>query len=71
MRTLRTVIDLRLRGRVRSERIREMREIQDVVRWTKSKRRYWKDNLERTSEERLAKKSKRKTRDQATARKTT
>jgi len=56
MKTLRSITGLSLRDRVRSETIRETCEVQDVVRWTRSRRRYWRDHVERMGEERLAKK---------------
>jgi hypothetical protein len=42
--------------RAHSERVRETLEVQDVVRWTRSRRRQWRDDVERMGDERLAKK---------------
>lgn len=54
MKTLRAITNLSLRDRVRSERIRETCNIQDVVRWTRDRRRRWRDHVERMGEGRLA-----------------
>lgn len=55
MKTLRQIANLSLRDRVRSETIRERCQIQDVLRWARSRRRYWRDHVGKMGEERLAK----------------
>ncbi|XP_055389680.1 uncharacterized protein LOC129618740 [Condylostylus longicornis] len=47
MRMLSEITGYSLGNRIRSEAIREECNIQDVVRWTRSRRRYWRDHVER------------------------
>lgn len=55
MRILRCIKGVTLRDRVRSADIREELEVQDVVRWIRARRRFWRDHVERMPAERLAK----------------
>lgn len=55
MKILRTVKGVILKDRVRSDTIRQELNIQDVVRWTKTRRRFWRDYVDRMDPERIAK----------------
>ncbi|XP_044744146.1 uncharacterized protein LOC123306294 [Coccinella septempunctata] len=55
MRILRSIKGITLRDHVRSSDIREELEVQDVVRWVRARRRFWRDHVERMPDERLAK----------------
>lgn len=55
MKTLRTIKGVSLRDQIRSDAIREDLNIQDVVRFTRSRRRYWRDHVDRMTEDRWAK----------------
>lgn len=52
---LRTIQGISLRDQVRSANIREECKIQDVMRWTRSRRRKWRDHIDRMEPEKLAK----------------
>lgn len=49
MKTQKTTKGITLRDRKRSENIRQDCKIYDVVRWVRSRRRCWRDHVERTS----------------------
>ncbi|XP_055385812.1 uncharacterized protein LOC129614885 [Condylostylus longicornis] len=55
MKTLRQICGYTLRDKIRNEDIRSTCEIQDVVRWTRCRRRNWRDHVNRMSENRIAK----------------
>ncbi|XP_055714317.1 uncharacterized protein LOC129808563 [Phlebotomus papatasi] len=55
MKTLRTICGYSLRDKKRSSDIREECEVQDIVRWSRSRRRYWRDHVNRMDDTRLAK----------------
>lgn len=55
MRTLRSIAGYTLYDQKRSEEIREICEIQDVVRWARNRRREWRDHVNRMPDDRLAK----------------
>ncbi|XP_044760217.1 uncharacterized protein LOC123317675 [Coccinella septempunctata] len=55
MRALRSIAGYALLDRKRNEEIREICDIQDVVRWARKRRRAWRDHVDRMSDERLAK----------------
>ncbi|XP_072764658.1 uncharacterized protein [Anoplolepis gracilipes] len=53
MRILRTIKGVSLRDRIRSSDIRREFELQDVVRWTRARRRFWRDHVDRMRPEQL------------------
>ena len=55
MKVLRTITGNTLRDQRRSQDIRNECEIDDVVRWTRARRRYWNEHVTRMGAERLAK----------------
>lgn len=55
MRTLRSMSGFTLLDRKRNEEVREMCEVQDVVRWARGRRREWRDHVNRMPNDRLAK----------------
>ncbi|XP_055372045.1 uncharacterized protein LOC129606020 [Condylostylus longicornis] len=55
MKTLRQICGYTLRDKKRSTDIREECNIQDIVRWTRDRRRYWRDHVNRMGDNRLAK----------------
>ncbi|XP_055389920.1 uncharacterized protein LOC129618916 [Condylostylus longicornis] len=55
MQTLRQICNYSLRDKKRSSDIRNMCGVQDIVRWTRSRRRNWRDHVHRMNENRLAK----------------
>ncbi|XP_045462678.1 uncharacterized protein LOC123672567 [Harmonia axyridis] len=55
MRALRSIAGYTLLNRKRNEEIREISDIQDVVRWARKRRRAWRDHVDRMSDDRLAK----------------
>lgn len=55
MKTLRAISGVTLRDRKRSKEIRESLNVQDVVRWTRARRRGWDEHVDRMGPERLAK----------------
>ncbi|GJQ71581.1 hypothetical protein Trydic_g11284 [Trypoxylus dichotomus] len=55
MKTLRTIKGVNLRDQIRSKLIREDLEIQDIVEFTRVRRRFWRDHVDRMTEGRSAK----------------
>lgn len=55
MKTLRTIKGVSLRDQIRSTAIREDLKIQDVVRFTRARRRYWRDHVDRMTDDQWAK----------------
>mgnify|MGYP006948248671 FL=1 len=55
MKTLRSIAGYTLRDRKRNELIREQCNIQDIVRWSRQRRREWRDHVNRMDDEKLAK----------------
>ncbi|XP_055378969.1 uncharacterized protein LOC129610426 [Condylostylus longicornis] len=55
MQTLRQICGYTLLDKKRSADVREECKIQDIVRWTRCRRRYWRDHVNRMSENRLPK----------------
>lgn len=55
MRTLRSITGYTLRDRQRSEEIRNKCNTEDIVRWSRMRRREWNNHVERMSDDRLAK----------------
>lgn len=55
MKTLRTIAGKTLRDRIPNTEIREMCEVQDVVRWGRQRRRGWNQHINRMSGDRLVK----------------
>ena len=55
MKTLRSILGLTLWDKIRSKDIREECEIQDIVKWTKDRRRYWNEHVDRANAEGLIK----------------
>lgn len=55
MRTLRAIRRVSLQDRMRSNEIREELKVQDVVRWTRIRRRAWRDHVDRAEENQLIK----------------
>jgi hypothetical protein len=53
MKTLRKIAGKTLRDRVRNDKIREMCDVQDVVRWGRQRRRFWRDHVNRMDSQRL------------------
>ena len=53
MRTLRSIAGLTLRDRVRNVRVREICEVEDVVRWGRQRRRFWYAHVNRMGTSRL------------------
>lgn len=53
MKTLRAIAGKTLRDRVRNTAIREICEVEDVVRWGRQRRRYWHQHVERMSSNRI------------------
>lgn len=60
MRILRSIAGYTLFDHKRNEEIREICDIQDVVRWARNRRREWRDHVDRMSDDRLAKIAKEK-----------
>lgn len=58
MKTLRSITGKTLRDREKSSDIRALCDIQDVVRWARSRRRAWRDHVDRMADDRLAKQAK-------------
>lgn len=54
MKILRTIKGVTLREQIRSEAIRNKLEIQDIMRWTRARRRQWRDHVDRMGPERIA-----------------
>ena len=54
MKTLRSIAGKTLRDRVRSATIRETCRVEDVIRWGRKRRRYWRDHVDRMDPERIA-----------------
>lgn len=54
MRVLRTITGKTLRDRIRSETIRETCKVQDIVRWTRQRRRDWNEHVSRMDNNRIA-----------------
>ena len=50
MKTLRSIVGKTLRDRVKSSDIRSQCDIQDVVRWSRTRRRAWSDDVDRMSD---------------------
>uniref|UniRef100_A0AAR5QD25 Reverse transcriptase domain-containing protein n=1 Tax=Dendroctonus ponderosae TaxID=77166 RepID=A0AAR5QD25_DENPD len=55
MMTLRSIAGKTLRDRVRSVTIRQTCKVEDVIRWGRKCRRWWRDHVERMHPERIAK----------------
>ena len=55
MKTLRSILGLTLWDKIRSKDIREECKIQDIVTWTKDRRRYWNEHVDRANAEGLIK----------------
>lgn len=55
MRVLRSIAGYTLRDHQRNEDIRERCNVQDIVRWSRSRRREWRDHVERMDDNRLPK----------------
>lgn len=55
MRTLRSITGYTLLDHKRSEEIREICEVQDIVRWSRNRRRGWRDHVSRMPNDRLVK----------------
>lgn len=55
MKTLRSIAGKTIRDRVRNTTIREICKVEDVIRWGRKRRRYWRDHVERMDTERIAK----------------
>lgn len=55
MRTLRAIRGVTLRDRMRNEQIRQDCDIQNIVRWSRARRRHWRDHMDRMTPLRLAK----------------
>ena len=55
MKTLRAITGISLMDRVRNDTIRDTTDVQDIVRWTRSRRRYWRDHVRRMDDHRLPK----------------
>lgn len=55
MRILRTIKGVILRDRIRSQDIREELGDQDMVRWVRTHKRFWRDHVERIQDTRWAK----------------
>lgn len=54
MKTLRAITNNRIQNRIRSSRIREMCDVQDIVKWTRTRSRKWRDHVGRMDQDRLA-----------------
>ncbi|XP_056641765.1 uncharacterized protein LOC130448413 [Diorhabda sublineata] len=55
MKTLRSITGKTLRDRIRSNEIRRMCDVPDIVRWARTRRRAWRDHVNRMNNDRLAK----------------
>ena len=55
MKTLRSILGLTLWDKIRSKDIRDECEIQDIVKWTKDRRQYWNENVDRANAKGLIK----------------
>lgn len=55
MKTLRAIKGVTLRDQIRSSAIRDELQTEDVVRWVRSRRRYWRDHVGRMDQDRIAK----------------
>ena len=53
MKTLRPIAGVTLRDRVRNSEIRRICEVEDVVRWGRTRRRFWRDHVGRASSDRM------------------
>ncbi|KAH0955250.1 hypothetical protein HN011_000030 [Eciton burchellii] len=53
--SLRCITGNTLRDRIHSEDVRNICEIQDVIRWTRIRRRAWREHVNRIDDNRLAK----------------
>ncbi|XP_060525280.1 uncharacterized protein LOC132701416 [Cylas formicarius] len=55
MKTLRSITGKMPRHRIRSNEIRRMCDVPDIVRWARTRRRAWRDHVNRMEDDRLAK----------------
>ena len=53
MKTLRSIVGVTLRDRIRSSIIRDRCDIQDVIRWGRQRRRMWHEHVKRMNNQRL------------------
>ena len=55
IKTLRSITGFALKNRKRNQLIKEQCNIQDIVRWSRQRRREWRDHVNRMDDEKLAK----------------
>ena len=53
MKTLRAIAGVSLRDRIRNEEIRRTCDIEDIVRWGRARRRFWRDHVDRMNNTRI------------------
>jgi hypothetical protein len=55
MKTMRVIHGKTLRDKIRSDQLRQLSEIQDIIKWANVRRKEWDGHVERMEDSRLAK----------------